>query len=322
MRIVRIECSGVDTSLLAMKKASTAVHWGLLLVLSVVIYGSHAPLITLCKTDGLVPFSSLAVVICIELCKLLISVVLLVIMQDFHYLHIVSWQVIIPYALPAILYAVNNNLVVHMQHFMDPSTYQVLSNLKIGCTALLYSVFLRRRLSLQKWVAVFLLMVAGACHTYAGIKDHQKPFLETQMHITPLGILMILLYSFISGLSAVYTELILKTQKLPLNLQNLFLYFFGVFVNSGVHVLSSEHEHFFEGFSIWVVVIILTQALNGLIMSVVMKHSNNITRLFVISCSMLVNAVLSVLLFQLQLTPMFFLAACLIGVAGHLCYQA
>lgn len=311
----------MDTSLPAMRKALTVVQWGLLLVLSVVIYGSHAPLITLCKTGGLVPFSSSAIVICIELCKLLISVVLLMIMQDFHFLHVVSWQAVVPYAVPAILYAVNNNLVVHMQHFMDPTTYQVLSNLKIGCTALLYSGFLHRRLSLRKWVAVFLLMVAGACHTYGGVQDHQKPLLETQLHITPLGVLMVLFYSFVSGLSAVYTEVILKTQKLPLNLQNLFLYFFGVLFNLGAYGFSSEHAHFFEGFSIWVVVIILTQALNGLLMSVVMKHSNNITRLFVISCSMFVNAILSVLLFQLQLTPLFFLAACLIGVAGHLCYQ-
>ena len=31
----------------------------------------------------------------------------------------------LPYAIPALLYCVNNNLAVHMQIHMDPLTYQV-----------------------------------------------------------------------------------------------------------------------------------------------------------------------------------------------------
>lgn len=67
--------------------------------------------------------------------------------------------------------------------------------------------------------------------------------------------------------------------------------------------------------------IVVTQALNGLLMSVVMKHSSNITRLFVISCSMLVNAVYSVALFNLQLTPLFFVSVFFIALAIHLYYH-
>ena len=51
-----------------------------------------------------------------------------------------------------------------------------------------------------------------------------------------------------------------------------------------------------------------------------MKHSSNITRLFVISCSILVNALLSVALFNLQLTLLFFIAVSCIGLAVHLYY--
>ncbi|NXX57747.1 S35A4 protein, partial [Scopus umbretta] len=293
--------------------------WGLMLVLSVAIYGSHAPLLTLCKVDGMIPFSSTSVVVLVELTKLVFSLLFLLTCNQELLGVTVSWRHVTPFALSALLYAANNNLVVHMQLFMDPSTYQVLSNLKIVSTALLYSLFLRQRLSMRKWLALFLLVAAGVSYSCGGLQDpgaHSK----MQLHITLVGLLLISVYCLISGLSAVYTEAILKTQALPLSLQNLFLYFFGVLLNLIGYFWSSAESGFLEGFSSWVLLIVVSQALNGLIMSVVMKHSSNITRLFVISCSILVNAFLSVTLFNLQLTVLFFIAVSCIGLAVHLYY--
>ncbi|NWX43921.1 S35A4 protein, partial [Steatornis caripensis] len=293
--------------------------WGLMLLLSIAIYGSHAPLLTLCKVDGMIPFSSASVVIFVELTKLVFSLLFLL-TWDRELLGVaVSWRHVTPFALSALLYAANNNLVVHMQLFMDPSTYQVLSNLKIVSTALLYSLFLRQRLGKRKWLALFLLVAAGVSYSCGGLQEPGSTS-EMQLHVTPVGLLLISVYCLISGLSAVYTEAILKTQALPLSLQNLFLYFFGVLLNLTGYFWSGAEGGFLEGFSSWVLVIVVSQALNGLIMSVVMKHSSNITRLFVISCSILVNALLSVTLFNLQLTLLFFVAISCIGLAVHLYY--
>lgn len=302
-------------------KMLRGVLWGLMLVTSVVIYGSHAPLISLCRVDGQIPFSSSSVVLLIELSKLMISVVMLLIQDRKSVQSPVSWRLAIPYALPAILYGTNNNLVVHMQHFMDPSSFQVLSNLKIVSTAVMYSIFLRQNLSIRKWLSLSLLTMAGVFYSYGGIQDLEQRSTDTQLYISLQGLLMMVIYCLISGLSAVYTEVTLKTQKIPLNLQNIFLYSFGIIVNSLVHVTGSDSSSgFLDGFSIWVLVIILSQALNGLIMSAVMKHSSNLTRLFIISFSMLVNGLLSYLLFQLQLTLLFFVAVVLIGLAVYLFY--
>lgn len=296
--------------------------WGLLLILSVALYGSHAPLLTLCKENGQIPFSSSSVVVLIELTKLTLSFVFLLI-WDWRQARLsdVSWHLAAPFALSALLYAANNNLVVHMQLFMDPSTYQVLSHLKIGSTALLYSVFFHQRLTVRKWLAIFLLTAAGAFYTSGGLQDLQQlPASNMQLHITPVGLLLISVYCLISGLSAVYTEAVLKTQDLPLNIQNLFLYFFGVLLNMVIHLSSNSATGFLEGFSFWVPLIIVSQALNGLIMSAVMKHSNNITRLFVISSSMVVNGLLSALLFNLHFTALFYVSVLLIGLAVYLYY--
>ncbi|XP_073476967.1 probable UDP-sugar transporter protein SLC35A4 [Aquarana catesbeiana] len=296
------------------------VQWAIMLLLSVVIYGSHAPLISICRVDGVIPFSSSAVVLLIEVLKFIISLACHLITENKPFDMSVSWRFALPYAFPAILYGVNNNLVIHMQHFMDPSSFQVLSNLKIVSTALLYSILLGQRLSIRKWFAIFLLTAAGVFYSYGGIQDVEKASAAAQLYITLPGLLIMVIYCLISGMSAVYTEMTLKTQKIPLNLQNIFLYSFGIVINLLAHSSGSHNGGFLDGFSIWVFVIVLSQAFNGLIMSVVMKHSSNITRLFIISCSMLVNGLLSYMLLQLQLTFLFFLAVVLIGFAVYLFY--
>ncbi|NXG17932.1 S35A4 protein, partial [Grallaria varia] len=293
--------------------------WALMLLLSVAIYGSHAPLLTLCKVDGVMPFSSTSVVVLVELTKLTLSLLSLLVGPQEPLAAAVSWHHAAPFALSALLYAANNNLVVHMQLFMDPSTFQVLSNLKIGSTALLYSLLLRRRLGARRWLALLLLLAAGVSYSCGGLRGSGDPS-GMQLHITPVGLLLLSIYCLISGLSAVYTEAILKAQALPLSLQNVFLYFFGVLLNLAGSLWSGAEGGFLQGFSPWLLLVVLSQALNGLIMSVVMKHSSNITRLFIISCSILVNALLSVTLFNLQLTLLFFVAVACIGLAVHLYY--
>ncbi|XP_055782589.1 probable UDP-sugar transporter protein SLC35A4 [Salvelinus fontinalis] len=303
------------------------VQWGVLLGLMVLIYGSHAPLIALTKVDGRVPFSSSSCVLLIELTKLLVSLATLLLTGDLSAPHApLSLALVAPYAVPATLYAFNNNLVVLMQIYMDPSSFQVLSNLKIASTALLYSFCLGKRLRSAQWLALGILMGAGVCHSYysldleyPGQTDDQA---SSRLHITAWGLVLVLVYCFISGLAAVYTEQVLKSQRLPLSLQNLYLYVFGLAINLVSHLLSMGGEQsFLEGYSEVVWAIVAGQAANGLLMSVVLKHGSGITRLFVISCSMLVNALLSWALLGLQLTPFFLLPTSMIGLAAYLYYS-
>uniref|UniRef100_A0A8C3KU58 Solute carrier family 35 member A4 n=1 Tax=Chrysolophus pictus TaxID=9089 RepID=A0A8C3KU58_CHRPC len=147
------------------------------------------------QVDGAIPFSSSAVVVLIELTKLVLSLLFLLAWDRQLLGAAVSWRHVAPFALSALLYAANNNLVVHMQLFMDPSTYQILSNLKIVSTALLYSLLLRQRLRVRQWLALCLLMAAGAqalewiLSSFSCGVSHFCCFphlLHTKAHICPL----------------------------------------------------------------------------------------------------------------------------------------
>ena len=46
--------------------------------------------------------------------------------------------------------------------YVDPATYQIMGNLKIVTTGVLFRLFLRRRLSPLQWIALTLLMIGAA----------------------------------------------------------------------------------------------------------------------------------------------------------------
>ncbi|XP_032125555.1 probable UDP-sugar transporter protein SLC35A4 [Sapajus apella] len=173
------------------------------------------------------------------------------------------------------------------------------------------------------------IMAPGACYAAGGLQVPGKTVPSPPpaaaaspmpLRITPLGLLLLILHCLIPGLSSVYTELLMKRQQLPLALQNLLLYTFGVLLNLGLHAGGGPGPGLLGGFSGWEALVVLSQVLNGLLMSAVMKHGSSITRLFVVACSLVVNALLSAVLLRLQLTAAFFLAALLIGLAMRLYY--
>eukprot|EP00106_Octopus_bimaculoides_P020425 XP_014787867.1 PREDICTED: probable UDP-sugar transporter protein SLC35A4 [Octopus bimaculoides] len=337
--------------------------WRIMLLFGVFIYGSYTVLVHLCEKDGKIPFSSSSMVLITEIMKIVISVTLFSIDSWKTGFQVPSFWFCIPFAVPAILYFINNNIAVHMQLQMDPTTYQVLSNLKIATTALLYRLIIKRPITSIQWISLGLLTVAGvfdsnklmlvpkphsddddeddSMTTIIIIIKHLLPhasMCQTEfdeadflwLDVLPVAnprlcpsrliflmclscLFMIVLYCFISGLSGVYTEYILKqNSQSSLHLQNILLYSFGIVLNFGMWTIQASNHYeekdsfsLFKGYSIYTWIIIITQAVNGLIMSAVMKHASNITRLFIISCAMLITTVLSILIFNLQLNIYF-----------------
>ncbi|KAH3842943.1 probable UDP-sugar transporter protein SLC35A4 [Dreissena polymorpha] len=293
------------------------------------IYGSYSILVNLSQVNGQIPFSSAAVILMIELTKFLISFAMYMpeFRQSFRLPH-VSVRTALSYSVPAVLYAFNNNIALYINEEMDPATFQVLSNLKIVTTALLYRVVIKRVISVPQWLAIFLLVLAGMCDGYGGLETKSKSGARTEVFITVQGLVMLLAYCSVSAVAAVYTEYILKKQLMTsLHVQNMVLYTYGCVLNITAILWQRQilnqgtKQGLFSGFSVYTWLIIITQAFSGLIMSVVFKHGSNLTRLFIISGAMLVSMVMSILILGTTLNVYFVIAAVLVTFAIYLYHQ-
>ncbi|OWF54134.1 probable UDP-sugar transporter protein SLC35A4 [Mizuhopecten yessoensis] len=298
-----------------------SLRWAALLCTGTLVYGSYSTFVHLCEVDGKIPFNSSSVVLMMEFGKFLVSAILL--KASGCEVHFPSLSVCLPFALPAVLYFINNNLAVHMQLQMDPASYQVLSNLKIVSTAVLYRLIIKRNLSLNQWTSVGILTFAGFCNSYGGLQDKGEVKTAGDIHVTVIGLVMMLIYCTVSGLAGVVTEYILKKNiVMSIHYQNILLYMYGIIINfcswffQEVDLPESETQfHLFRGYSVYTWMIVITQVTNGLIMSVIMKHASNITRLFVVSSAMLVATGLSVTVFNTNINSYFLMSLILVLVA-------
>lgn len=73
-----------------------------------------------------------------------------------------NWRDCCQVAVPAGLYAVQNNLLYLALSNLDPATYQVLYQLKVMTTALFSVLLLGKRLRNTQWLSLVMLM-AGVC---------------------------------------------------------------------------------------------------------------------------------------------------------------
>ncbi|CAF1599047.1 unnamed protein product [Rotaria magnacalcarata] len=263
------------------ERISHSLTFRAMILFQVLAYGSYSILVHLCEHDGHIMFSSATMNLVLELVKLIFSLIaLLCTSKQSSSILFAKGSFVqhsLPYAVPGLLYFINNNLAVHMQLQMDPASYQILSNFKIATTAILYRIIIKHKLSQQQWFAVALLFSGGLFYSLGNVTNSAVLSMDntTKMFIRPLGLPMILLYCTLSGLAGVYNEWILKkyyTQSL--HLQNIYLYTYGSLLNLvpavGIPLLVSGSFHQlnpFEGFSIYTWLVIVTQALNGLFMA-------------------------------------------------------
>ncbi|XP_046543048.1 LOW QUALITY PROTEIN: probable UDP-sugar transporter protein SLC35A4 [Haliotis rubra] len=294
----------------------------------VFIYSSYTILAHLCLVEGNLPFRSSSVVLSTEVVKIVLSVAMLFPELRRGDITVPSLANCLPFLVPAVLYCINNNLSVYMQVHMDPTTYQILGNMKVATTAVLYRVVIQRPLTVVQWMSLGVLSMSGILDSYGGMQASGSTW-SGEMHLTVAGLIMMFIYCCISGLAGVYTEYILKRHyQTSLNVQNTLLYTFGCSQRWTVGRTGSmewqggdRRLDLFEGFTFKTWAIVVSSAFNGLIMSVIMKHGSNITRLFIISCAMLVTTLLSVAIFQLALNMYYILAFTMIVVALYMYHR-
>uniref|UniRef100_A0A0V0I6E2 Putative CMP-sialic acid transporter 4-like n=1 Tax=Solanum chacoense TaxID=4108 RepID=A0A0V0I6E2_SOLCH len=227
-----------------------------------------------------------------------------------------TWDEVKVYPIPAALYLVKNLLQYYIFAYVDAPGYQILKNLNIISTGILYQIILKRKLTEIQWAA-FILLCAGC--TTAQLNPSSDHVLQAPLQ----GWVMAIVMALLSGFAGVYTEAIIKKRpSRNINVQNFWLYVFGMIFNAFA-IMTQDFDAvmnngFFHGYSLITVLMILNHALSGIAVSMVMKYADNIVKVYSTSVAMLLTAVVSVFLFGFHLSLAFFLGSTVVSVAIYL----
>lgn len=191
------------------------------------------------------------------------------------------------YAIPALVFFVQNNLSFLALQHMDASAFQLLMNTRIITVAFLSVLVLKKRLNSIEWMSILLLMV-GAMQYQLGCSSMRVDF---------EGLLVTSIIVFCAAGGNVYTQKIMQNDQ-PLMLQNAYLYVWGVLFN-GLNWSLSIHRgepafgsfHFVQFFSI------LFYAVYGLSISIILKRFGAITRTFINTAAICCTAFVDVFFF-------------------------
>lgn len=119
-----------------------------------------------------------------------------------------------------------------------------------------------------------------------------------------------------SGLAGVYFEKILKGSDTSVWIRNIQLGVFGIFFGVLTMILSDGADVRAKGFlygytpMVWLATII--HSVGGLIVALVVKHADNILKGFATSSAIVLSCIVSMILFDFELTVLFTLGAGLV----------
>lgn len=210
------------------------------------------------------------------------------------------WKTYVLYALPSGIYALSNNLMIWDISLLGPSTFSLFSNLKIVTTTLLTSIVLSKNFTQIQWIGVFMVVLSfmvAKVDLFMDKAEHLSttpgPSGETEAassarFITGLGVLLVL--STLAASAGISNEWLLKNvdEDVPFMRKNAWTYQWGAAINLFFLVCSyfkfllsdAEIPSLFQGYSLPVFLLMLTNALMGISVSLILKYFDNIVKCF------------------------------------------
>lgn len=213
-----------------------------------------------------------------------------------------DWKNARLYPIPSLIYLVHNNVQFMTLKYVDPSTYQILGNLKIVTTGILFRIFLHRKLNKLQWWALVLLMVGATISQVSGCGN-------STFSAPTQGYVLGLVSACLSAMAGVYTEFLMKKNDDSLYWQNCQLYSFGVLFNAIALSVDDANKGFvngfwfhtiFDGYSVLTWCVVLNLAFTGLLVSWIQKFADTIVKVYSTSMAMLVTMLISAWLFGMQ----------------------
>ncbi|XP_012222284.1 UDP-galactose transporter senju isoform X1 [Linepithema humile] len=285
-------------------------RWSPVIFISyITLFINQGILVTWSQRSGHYEYNIVAVVLMTEVLKLIISTALyckdnsiLTLLQEIKK----NKKVLLLYMVPAFLYCLYNNLAfVNLARF-DPTTYYVLLQLRVVFTGIIFQVIFSKKLSGIQWVSLVILTIGCM------VKHFDVNVLGSKFHVD-IFLFLMLIQTICSCLAGVYNEYLLKRQGADIDIfvQNVFMYIDSIFCNIVAIVLLSTFKNSvndtFSNVEISaslqpkVILIMLNNALVGIITSFFLKTLNSILKTFASAMELIFTATLCWILFNIPI---------------------
>lgn len=268
---------------------------------------------------------------------------------------VLNWKDTLRMSVPAILYTIQNNMIYIALNSLEVVTFQVLYQTKLIVTGLLSVAFLHRSLTKRQWVAILGLTVGVILVELSSDDSVKTVSIEVTTTTTgPLaksvwgtlaGGVVAIICAFLSSSASVYTEAVVKRAEaecstppslwvrnvqlciftipvacMGVALQNDLLFSSAGDTEDATDPTGDLFERLMRGFDAPAQILVLLNASGGLIVAVVLKYGDNLLRNFSTGFSVIGGCLVSVVLFDFQLSVQFILGASI--VIGSTYYYA
>jgi len=206
------------------------------------------------------------------------------------------------YAVPALFYTVQNNLWYYAMSNLDSVTAAVMSQLKVPSTAIFSILILKRQLNRFHWFSLVLLVFGLIVMQLQSDVATQKGASISNYYC---GLVAMVAACTSSGYAGVYLELLFKQLNADVWTANMQLQIFCLPIAAFTVVSDLEDLMVsgpFQGWDVLTCIVVFLNALGGFAVSLTMKYADNILKTFAVSMSLVLNCVLSWMLFSVQVT--------------------
>ena len=301
---------GLDS---ALKRGIFATYVLLWVSSHLLVYGS--------RLAGARPYNPTSVVMITELTKFVMAVSMYL-MYDGSFADLTkavasSLPLALKYTVPAVLYCVYNNLVYINLTTFDPGTYNVLMQLRIGLTGLLWQQLFSQRLNRNQWIAIGLIALGCMVKESAKLSPDGGGISANMRAWMLLGVQMMS-----SVLAGVYNELLLKGgshAKVTTNLQNSFMYLQSVVWNGLFLAVQGRLGEAFASDNLSVVMspavlaIIAIMSSVGLVTGFFLRHLDSVLKSIASALEVVLTMIASFAVSGTPIDSLAMLAAVLVG---------
>mmetsp|Transcript_2881 Transcript_2881/g.4696 ORF Transcript_2881/g.4696 Transcript_2881/m.4696 type:complete len:372 (-) Transcript_2881:159-1274(-) len=288
-------------------------------------------------------FSTIVAVGCQEALKLVLSFLLVVMEQNGNLMRACTLlqQVIleepmntVKLAIPAVFFVLQNSALQLASVHLPAALLQVLWQGKTLVIAMLSVMLLSKRLARASWLAISILAFGLVMVQLQRSKEgKQASMANAAEQRQSLGLVFVICGCFCSGFAAVYFEKLVKQgdkqgKKKSMWIQNMQLAMWSIVLTAMTTLaedlrsnksLHSASQGLFHGFNFRVWIMVVNNAVGGLLVALVIKHADNILRGFATALATVLSAFASVFLFGFELHLNFFFGTLLV-VGSSLLY--